>query len=75
MMDVNEFFDGLAGWQSWADFHGHGQSWRRMCEERTQKAFFEAEADLIAKYGRPGFSAMRDAVDAVWAEREKHVPS
>ena len=75
MMDVNEFFDSLAEWQFWADIHGHGQSWRRMCKERTQKAISEAEEHCTAIYGGPGFSAMLNAVDAATAEREKHVPS
>jgi hypothetical protein len=75
IMDVNGFFDSLAEWQSWADHHGHGESWRRMCELRTQEAIFEAGAACTAVYGGSGFLAMRDAVDAVRAEREKHVPS
>jgi hypothetical protein len=75
MMTVNQFFDSLAAWQSWADHHGHGESWRRMCELRTHEAIFEAEGFCSVVYGGSGFSAMRDAVDAARAEQENYVPS
>ena len=54
MTDLNEMWAELAKYQPYADKHGFGAEWRRMCEERTESAAWAARA------------AARVAWDAAW---------
>jgi hypothetical protein len=47
----------LAKYQPYADADGHGETWRVMCEERTEEATWAARAAATA------------ACDAAWAAR------
>ena len=38
MTDLNAMWDALARYQPYADQDGHGDSWRKMCSERTEEA-------------------------------------
>lgn len=42
MTDLTEMWDALAEYQPYADKHGFGVEWRRMCEERTEDAAWDA---------------------------------
>jgi hypothetical protein len=41
-MTLDEMWERLAQYQSYADKRGYGSEWARMCEERTQDAAWEA---------------------------------
>jgi hypothetical protein len=43
MTDLNAMWTALAAYQTYADQDGHGESWRKMCEERTREAAWVAE--------------------------------
>jgi hypothetical protein len=43
-IDLEPMWLALAEYQFYADADGHGESWRRMCEQRTQKAIKAAQA-------------------------------
>jgi hypothetical protein len=42
MTDLNAMWEALARYQLYADADGHGESWRVMCSERTEKAAWSA---------------------------------
>jgi len=42
MIDLEPMWLALAKYQPYADADGHGESWRRMCEERTYHAAITA---------------------------------
>jgi hypothetical protein len=44
-------WDALARYQPYADADGHGDSWRRMCSERTAKAVWDATETAEAARG------------------------
>jgi len=60
MTDLKLMWDALAKYQPYADQDGHGDSWRRMCEERTVKAAWYATEASEAARG-PGTSAAYSA--------------
>jgi len=41
-MDIEKMWERLAQHQPFADAHGFGSEWARMCEERTQDTVWEA---------------------------------
>jgi len=51
-----EMWAALAEYQPQADRDGHGESWRRMCSERTGDAAWEAKLE-----------ARRSSTDSAWA--------
>jgi hypothetical protein len=63
-----EMWRELAEYQPQADRDGHGESWRRMCEERTEQsardAAWDASAEARAAARAAGYAA-RDAACAV----------
>ena len=42
MTDLNEMWQELERYQPFADKRGFGEAWKRMCEERTEKAAYAA---------------------------------
>lgn len=38
MNDLTQMWDALARYQTYADKDGHGETWRAMCEQRTEAA-------------------------------------
>ena len=48
MTDLNPMWDALARYQPYADADGHGDSWRVMCEERTEAAAWAAAWEAAA---------------------------
>lgn len=42
MSDLTEMWTELEKYQPYADEHGFGAEWRRMCEERTEEAAWAA---------------------------------
>jgi hypothetical protein len=64
MTDLEPMWDALAKYQPYADQDGHGDSWRRMCSERTVKAaWYATEAAEAAQ------SSQRREEEAVAAAR------
>jgi len=50
MTDLEPMWAALAKYQLYADADGHGDSWRRMCSERTVKAaWYATEAAEAAR--------------------------
>jgi hypothetical protein len=65
-------WDTLAKYQPYADADGHGETWRVMCEERTEDAALAAawvaeEAVAAAGWGTAGWVAAREAAGWVAA--------
>lgn len=50
MTDLTPMWETLAKYQPYADADGHGESWRKMCEQRTREAVAEAEAAADVAY-------------------------
>jgi len=44
MIDLEPMWLALARYQPHADLDGHGESWRKMCNERTEELAVDAEA-------------------------------
>jgi hypothetical protein len=58
-------WDALAKYQPYADQDGHGDSWRRMCSERTTDA---ADAAVWAvEHERPDWRWPVRAADSAWS--------
>jgi hypothetical protein len=62
MTDLNKMWEALARYQPYADADGHGETWRVMCERRTEDA---AEA---AAWVAEEAAAATEPADA-WAAR------
>ena len=67
MTDLSAMWDALARYQPFADADGHGESWKRMCEERTIDAAVAAvnAARAKAAWAEATYAA---ASAASWAE-------
>lgn len=63
MSDLNKMWAALEAYQPIADQNGHGESWRKMTQERTAKAALDAALD------RGGTTAWNAARHAAWAAR------
>jgi hypothetical protein len=90
-IDLEPMWLALAEYQPYADADGHGESWRRMCEQRTQKAIKAAQAHAkgwlaeIAKTAEkaratawaPSYSrfAIRLMESTIKDREREHVPS
>jgi hypothetical protein len=61
-----EMWAALAEYQEQADRDGHGESWRRMCSERTKKAAWYAVWGARSAW-RFGAAALTSAGNAAWA--------
>jgi hypothetical protein len=57
MSDLDEMWQELARYQPYADRRGLGDSWRRMCEERTEKAAADVASVQMKKAVVPGLAA------------------
>ena len=66
MTDLNAMWEALARYQPYADADGHGESWRVMCSERTQKAARAATATAAAEVVAIAADAAAEA-EAAWA--------
>jgi hypothetical protein len=60
MTDLNAMWEALAQYQPYADQDGHGESWRTMCEERTEDA-------AGAAWGEAGVNAEWASAEAAYA--------
>jgi hypothetical protein len=47
MTDLTKMWEALARYQSYADKDGHGESWRVMCERRTEEAAVAAATAAV----------------------------
>ena len=47
MNDLTQMWDALARYQPYADKDGHGETWRAMCEQRTEAAAEAATATAL----------------------------
>ena len=76
MDDLTQMWDALARYQPYADKDGHGESWRRMCEQRTKAASWDAThaaedaaADAAGMWKSGGYAAAWAAsMTAVWSD-------
>lgn len=69
-MNLDHMWERLAQHQPYADKHGYGKAWARMCGQRTRKAARAAQAAAWARPAREAawaVDAARAAVD--WIER------
>jgi hypothetical protein len=57
MTDLEPMWDALAKYQPYADQDGHGNSWRRMCNERTPKAAWDASEAAQTPAAAAAYSA------------------
>jgi len=71
MTDLNEMWEELARYQSYADKRGFGAEWKQMCEERTEKTARAAKGAALAHLPQ---TAMEVAVAAHAAEMATVVP-
>ena len=62
MTDLNPMWDALARYQPYADKDGHGESWRKMCSERTEAAADVAWVGAVAVAEAAGAAAQAVAV-------------
>ena len=71
---LDPMWDALARYQSYADADKHGDSWRKMCEERTQSAADAASwyAENVWTVGATVRMAMEAALAAARAEISQH---
>ena len=69
MIDLEPMWLALAKYQAFADADGHGESWREMCEERTEGHAFAAGAlAKVVACWPPAWAAL--AVEAAMCEME-----
>jgi hypothetical protein len=69
-MIIDDMWDRLAQHQPYADQHGYGPEWAKMCAERTEAAARAAEAavwDAADAAARAAAAAVWDAADAATA--------
>jgi hypothetical protein len=67
MTDLNAMWEALARYQPYADADGHGESWRKMCERRTQGTAARAASAAYPSLAALAYSAARLAEDAAGA--------
>ena len=72
MTDLTKMWAALARYQSYADADGPGNSWRKMCSERTTETAAEAwaEAGTNAEWASAAWAASA-AYAAAWAAAAK----
>lgn len=77
MTDLTEMWEALGQYQPYADKHGFGEEWRRMCKERTESAAWAAawaaakDAAEAAAEAAAAFAAAEAAEAACLAFAEK----
>lgn len=69
MTDLTAMWEALAQYQPYADADGHGESWRKMCEERTEKA---ARAAVDAARAKAAWEAATAAWEATESTLQLH---
>ena len=62
-----EMWRELSEYQSLADRYGHGESWRKMCEERTAELAWEAMREARNAARDAAWAAATAAAEAAWA--------
>ena len=67
MTDLNKMWEALARYQPYADADGHGESWRVMCERRTEYAAYAAAMAAAWDATRAAADAAAGAKEAAWA--------
>ena len=74
MTDLTQMWEALARYQPYADADGHGESWRVMCEERTQEVAEEAAEAAAQAWVVPqeAAEAAGNAERADWLEWAKY---
>jgi hypothetical protein len=66
MTTIDQMWQKFAAHQPVADRLGYGEAWRRMCEERTEDAFYDA-ADAVDAVDAADAANAVDAACAAWA--------
>ena len=62
----------LEKYQPYADADGHGKSWSRICEFKTNRAFADASAPLPVSYAYFAISAAAAVLNSYYATTYSH---